>query len=185
MQYSENKNFNDIKNLLINQKNEPKRPLTKKVVDQYPNFQEKIQKIQNEILKIIYLEKTLTAIDITKKICRIFLSIDSSYSHMKSSSGKLDYDDLIEITSNLLTKKDISDWVMFKLDGGIEHILLDEAQDTNPKQWEIIDAILEDFFSGQTKANKTLRTLFVVGDYKQSIYSFQGSDVSVFQKKQR
>ena len=70
-------------------------------------------------------------------------------------------------------------WVLFKLDGGVDHILVDEAQDTNPEQWAIIERLAEEFFAGEG-ASDTLRTLFAVGDEKQSIYSFQGADPSRF-----
>ncbi len=72
-------------------------------------------------------------------------------------------------------------WVMFKLDGGIDHILIDEAQDTNPEQWEIVAALAEEFFAGMG-AHDTERTLFAVGDPKQSIYSFQRADPEAFER---
>jgi ATP-dependent helicase/nuclease subunit A len=84
----------------------------------------------------------------------------------------------------LLTEKVDAAWVLYKLDGGIDHILLDEAQDTAPEQWAILRALTSDFFAGagavrwraQHQERRGRRTLFVVGDEKQSIYSFQGAD---------
>jgi len=103
------------------------------------------------------------------------------YEVEKTRRGALDFDDLILTTRDLLTKTDVAPWVMFKLDGGIDHILVDEAQDTSPEQWEVINALTEEFFSGDT-ARDAGRTLFVVGDEKQSIYSFQGADPAAFDK---
>ncbi|WP_421739736.1 double-strand break repair helicase AddA [Caulobacter sp.] len=98
----------------------------------------------------------------------------------KASRGALDFADLIERTRVLLTEKVDAAWVLYKLDGGIDHILLDEAQDTAPDQWAILRALTADFFAGAGaggwRRTRDARTLFVVGDEKQSIYSFQGAD---------
>ncbi|HBH89960.1 MAG TPA: hypothetical protein DDY27_08685, partial [Hyphomonadaceae bacterium] len=84
----------------------------------------------------------------------------------------LDFDDLIANTRDLLTGPGLAEWVLYKLDGGISHVLLDEAQDTSPDQWVIVNSLVEEFFSGAS-GHDLIRTLFVVGDEKQSIYSFQ------------
>ncbi len=101
------------------------------------------------------------------------------YDRLKRDSGYLDFDDLITQTHQLFQKPDIAPWILYKLDNGLEHLLVDEAQDTSPIQWEIIKQLAEEFFSGHS-ANKAKRTLFVVGDEKQSIYSFQGADPRKF-----
>ncbi len=100
------------------------------------------------------------------------------YKTLKASGALLDYDDLIHLTANLFQKPDIAPWVLYKLDGGIQHILVDEAQDTNEYQWQVIGSIAEEFFREDPE---TPRTLFVVGDMKQSIYSFQGANPAAFQ----
>ncbi|CAN0601886.1 unnamed protein product, partial [Ectocarpus sp. 12 AP-2014] len=69
---------------------------------------------------------------------------------------------------------------LYKLDGGIDHLLVDEAQDTSFIQWQIIEALIAEFYSGDSKESKQERTVFIVGDEKQSIFSFQGADVSSF-----
>ena len=84
--------------------------------------------------------------------------------------GWLDFDDLILKTQNLLTDPTIAAWVLYRLDGGIDHILIDEAQDTSPTQWRIIEKLSQEFYTGEGSRNKINRTLFVVGDKKQSIY---------------
>jgi ATP-dependent helicase/nuclease subunit A len=97
----------------------------------------------------------------------------------KTQQGYLDYDDLIFHADKLLSNRRDTGWVLYKLDGGIDHILVDEAQDTSPRQWSVISAIAEEFFSGEGASSRQ-RTLFAVGDEKQSIFSFQGADPDKF-----
>jgi ATP-dependent helicase/nuclease subunit A len=99
------------------------------------------------------------------------------YEGAKTAASGLDFGDLIERTLQLLTVRADAAWVLYKLDGGVDHVLLDEAQDTAPEQWEILRALTEEFFAGAGSPRKAdvLRTVFAVGDEKQSIYSFQGA----------
>jgi len=102
-----------------------------------------------------------------------------AYRIEKASAGALDFADLIEKTKALLASKPAAAWVLYKLDGGIDHVLVDEAQDTAPDQWDIVRALTGEFFAGASMAGSERplpRSLFVVGDDKQSIYSFQGAD---------
>ncbi|MBM9596252.1 double-strand break repair helicase AddA [Roseitranquillus sediminis] len=103
------------------------------------------------------------------------------YEGRKARTGRLDYDDLILKARRLLDDPSVADWVLFRLDGGIDHILIDEAQDTSPLQWEVIERLAREFASGRG-AREVERTLFVVGDKKQSIYSFQGADPAGFDR---
>ncbi|TIM69563.1 MAG: double-strand break repair helicase AddA, partial [Mesorhizobium sp.] len=97
------------------------------------------------------------------------------YEHLKRARGFLDFNDLITRTVNLLARPDAGPWVQYKLDQGIDHILLDEAQDTSPDQWEVVKRLAEEFFAGLGARDNVHRTVFAVGDEKQSIYSFQGA----------
>ena len=103
------------------------------------------------------------------------------YETAKARQGALDFSDLVVRTVELLTERSTAAWVLFKLDGGIEHVLVDEAQDTAPDQWAIFKALTEEFFSGEGASRRAdiapriPRTVFAVGDEKQSIYSFQGA----------
>lgn len=106
------------------------------------------------------------------------------YERHKRKTDRLDFDDLILKTCDLLADKDMVNWVLFKLDEGIDHILVDEAQDTNPYQWRVIKALSHEFFSGLGRAEDAPRTLFVVGDEKQSIFSFHGADPAEFARMQ-
>ncbi len=96
----------------------------------------------------------------------------------KRQLGLYDFDDLISRTAKLLNNSRAAQWVLYKLDAGLNHILIDEAQDTSPQQWRIITALADEFFAGSGSAHKSKRTVFGVGDRKQSIYSFQGADAA-------
>jgi ATP-dependent helicase/nuclease subunit A len=104
-----------------------------------------------------------------------------AYDRAKTDRGWLDFDDLIARTRALLRHAPAAAWVLYKLDGGIDHILVDEAQDTSPAQWEVIAALAEELSAGVGARPETPRTLFVVGDKKQSIYSFQGARPEAFE----
>lgn len=98
------------------------------------------------------------------------------YEALKRSRGLVDFDDLIAKAADLLTTSGMNAWVRYKLDRRIDHVLVDEAQDTNAKQWNIIKALTEDFFAGEGAKEGKSRTIFAVGDFKQAIYGFQGTD---------
>ena len=103
------------------------------------------------------------------------------YRQHKARHGWLDFDDLIHRSAALLSDRDVAAWVLYRLDGGIDHILVDEAQDTSPVQWRVIECLAQEFTTGQGARDVT-RTIFVVGDKKQSIYSFQGADLEAFDR---
>lgn len=102
------------------------------------------------------------------------------YEALKAGGGFLDFNDLITRTVRLLGRADVGAWVQYKLDRGIDHVLIDEAQDTSPEQWQVVNALTGDFFSGAGARGGLLRTVFAVGDEKQSIYSFQGASPDAF-----
>ena len=104
------------------------------------------------------------------------------YEMRKAAGGWLDFDDLIARATDLVTDPSVAAWVLYRLDGGIDHVLVDEAQDTSPVQWRVIELLTAEFTAGQG-ARDGQRTIFVVGDQKQSIYSFQGADVAAFDDK--
>ncbi len=110
---------------------------------------------------------------------RVGARLCAAYGDHKRRAGVIDYDDMIARAAALLTRPGLSEWVRFKLDQRIDHLLVDEAQDTNAAQWDIVRALTDEFFDGEG-AREVVRTLFVVGDFKQAIFSFQGSDPRVF-----
>ncbi|WP_297770458.1 double-strand break repair helicase AddA [uncultured Roseovarius sp.] len=108
-----------------------------------------------------------------------------AYERAKQLRGLLDFDDLILRARDLLTEPAVAAWVLYRLDGGIDQILVDEAQDTSPVQWQVIERLAQEFTSGAGARADVARTIFVVGDKKQSIYSFQGADPREFDRMQR
>ncbi|MFM7620462.1 MAG: UvrD-helicase domain-containing protein [Alphaproteobacteria bacterium] len=149
-----------------------------KLEDKYSNLCQQTR----EIIEIY--EQKLISLDIVKNtvnLINLIAKVLDNYQKIKKNNSFLDYDDLILQTNKLLENPEFSSWVKMKMDGNFDHILIDESQDTNMQQWQIIKALSEDFFSGESKANKH-RSIFIVGDEKQSIYSFQGSEPDISSK---
>ncbi|MBY8977039.1 double-strand break repair helicase AddA [Rhodobacteraceae bacterium NNCM2] len=119
----------------------------------------------------------------TRDLHRFASAVLGRYSAAKDARSLLDFDDLITRTRDLLRDSEMRSWVLYKLDQGIDHVLVDEAQDTSPRQWEVIAAITDDFHAGEDAragSQALPRSVFVVGDEKQSIYSFQGAEPVAF-----
>ena len=132
---------------------------------------------QGRLVELCQRLKAVRIAERTEALLRVGVAALDIYERLKKRRAGLDYEDLIEKTCALLLAPGGTDWVLFKLDQRIEHILVDEAQDTSPKQASIVDLLIDEFFAGEgTRA--TARTVFVVGDEKQSIYSFQGADLA-------
>ena len=155
------------------------RPITVSLGREQPAVQAAIE-AEAERLQVIRQRRCAAEIyAATAAIARLGTAMLEEYERYKRSRALLDYDDLILKTRDLLRRSGIAPWVLFKLDGGLDHILVDEAQDTNPEQWEIVQLIAAEFFAGEG-ARDGARTVFAVGDAKQSIYSFQRADPAKF-----
>ncbi len=153
----------------------------KKAIEIYPEIMDIMQHLAQDVQDF---EDRLLRIRLyasTKATMVVAADLASAYNAYKQKNAQLDYEDLIVITRRLLESKGVADWVLFKLDGGISHVLIDEAQDTSPNQWAIVKAVTSEFFAGLGRENKK-RTVFAVGDRKQSIYSFQGADPEEFDR---
>jgi len=134
----------------------------------------------NAQIVLKYIDKinsTIIAKDSSSLLELVFMILQE-YSILKKSNFKVDYNDLITLTNELLKNPEFCDWIKMKMDSSFDHILVDESQDTNHQQWDIIKALSEDFFSGESKSDNS-RSIFIVGDEKQSIYSFQGADSTI------
>jgi ATP-dependent helicase/nuclease subunit A len=103
-----------------------------------------------------------------------------AYGEAKQLAGAVDFDDLIARTAELLSQPAIADWIRYKLDQRIDHIMVDEAQDTNVSQWQIVGALAAEFFAGEGAKGDKVRTIFTVGDFKQAIFGFQGTSPQAF-----
>lgn len=137
--------------------------------------------------RLVALADKLTAaraVERTEALFTIAGEIGRRVEAIKARLGALDFHDLIAKTLALLSRGDAA-WILYKLDRGIDHVLVDEAQDTNPEQWEILRLITADFTAGLGAGSDRGRTLFAVGDPKQSIYSFQGAAPQEFEVSRR
>ncbi|MEO0387018.1 MAG: double-strand break repair helicase AddA [Pseudomonadota bacterium] len=152
---------------------------TKAVKEQNPDAEETIWAMQMAALDISNLQKAQKVCDETLALRRFARGYLARLDAAKAALGALDFNDLIAKAAHLLDISSAAAWVQFRLDGGIDHVLVDEAQDTSPAQWQVIAALTGEFFTDLT-ARETPRTVFVVGDAKQSIYSFQGADPAAF-----
>ena len=97
------------------------------------------------------------------------------FAEAKRQAGLLDFDDLIRAAAKLLSNSTMAQWIAYKLDQRFDHVLVDEAQDTNPSQWAIVNGLIADYFAGFGSKPDRYRTLFTVGDFKQAIFGFQGT----------
>ncbi len=170
------KNFTFYKSAFFTDKNE-ERKLNKKISE-------------NSELENIRIEQCQLIRDFSDKLNSLAICHDTAlllyladnilqeYNKLKKQNSVLDYDDLINKTNKLLANPEYSEWIKLKMDSSFDHILIDESQDTNHQQWSIIKALTEDFFSGLSASEKN-RSIFIVGDEKQSIYSFQGAEPNI------
>jgi ATP-dependent helicase/nuclease subunit A len=157
-----------------------KKIVTNKIAKEGSSLYIDLQKIQDRVFELDQIERK-NQLRLHSQILFILgRELLKGYETYKIKQGVLDYDDLIIYAGRLLKDSNAKEWVLYKLDGGIDHLLVDEAQDTSFNQWQIIEALIEEFYSGDSRDAKKQRTIFVVGDEKQSIFSFQGADVKSF-----
>ncbi|MEM9276951.1 MAG: double-strand break repair helicase AddA [Pseudomonadota bacterium] len=181
------KRFSALENLCLTQKGELRsesRLVTAFVKNQLPDAVHMLRSCGETLLAA---RDTINAAMLVKNSRHLFHIADAvldRYAGLKRAKGLIDFDDQVEKCASLLNRTEIRDWIRYRLDRGIDHVLVDEAQDTSLKQWEIINAITADFHTGETAAARN-RTVFVVGDEKQSIYSFQGARPAEFAHQQK
>jgi ATP-dependent helicase/nuclease subunit A len=169
-----------LREVFLNDKDEPRSALmTKPLAAQYPDVDALLKRTQQRFAQLYEERCRLQLLDVTLALVRIGNAVMQRYGDAKARRAALDFDDLVGKAASLLGSSGAIEWVLYKLDGGLDHILVDEAQDTSPVQWQVIRAVAEEFFSGHGASDRP-RTLFAVGDEKQSIYSFQGADPAMF-----
>ncbi|HUO02269.1 MAG TPA: double-strand break repair helicase AddA [Rhizomicrobium sp.] len=172
--------FGLLQDWLLTKDGKPRKQLaTKALADSRPDLIAWLTQLQARFRAVDDQRRAARAARLTNASLTLIAAVRHDYARTKDRQGVLDYDDLIVKTLALLEKGDAAQWVLYKLDNGIDHILIDEAQDTSPEQWRIVRKLAEEFFAGEGRA-KGLRTIFAVGDEKQSIFSFQGADPSQF-----
>lgn len=174
--------FSDFAQFFLTAEFEPRaKVLPNGLKEQYPQCEKTLRIEQEKIFALFQKIKILKSVQSTIKMLTLSAAIIQKYNALKKQHSLLDYDDQINLTARLLSGHKTPQWVLFKLDSGIDHILVDEAQDTSPQQWDIVQKIAEEFFHGlSTRQDDVIRTIFAVGDEKQSIYSFQNADPKLF-----
>ncbi len=158
--------------------------MTKSLAKGHPVLVAQFEKEQVRVLQLSEKLRAVVQRDRTFALLVIANEVSTNYRREKRARGLLDYDDLIDKTLELLSDGR-SGWVHFKLDRGIDHILIDEAQDTSPKQWDIVERLTDEFTTGAGARDGVKRTVFAVGDEKQSIFSFQGAAPREFDLRKR
>ncbi|WP_319772470.1 double-strand break repair helicase AddA [Breoghania sp.] len=169
----------------LTKKGEPlKTAATKAIQKAFPAVFEALEKEAARLAALFEHRRAVVTVEGTAALMALADGVLQHYERDKRQRGLLDFEDLVVKTANLLSRRDAALWVQYKLDQGLDHILVDEAQDTSPRQWEVIRALAEEFFAG-VGARDATRTLFAVGDEKQSIYSFQGAVPAYFAEMRR
>ncbi len=154
--------------------------LAKKIiVTKDPELAELMQAEAERLEKLFAAINHIQIADISAALLDVLAAINKRYEIAKQRQGRLDFDDLVTRFESLISQKQDAEWVRYKLDAGLTHILVDESQDTNPDQWNVVKKLVEEFFAGQGAVERE-RSVFAVGDEKQSIYSFQGADPALF-----
>jgi len=151
-----------------------KRLVTKGLQEAQPDVANRLASAQTVIHGLTQEFSALLLARSSAAFVRLAEAVLRNYRDEKAKRSALDFDDLISRTFDLLDKSQAAAWILYKLDGGIDHILIDEAQDTSPKAWDVVEYLADEFFSGESARN-VARTVFAVGDEKQSIYGFQGA----------
>ena len=161
-----------------------KSVLTKKFADNNPALARRFESEADRIGSLIERRRAVTTRDRSQALLYIATAAAANYRREKRERGVLDFDDLIDKTLTMLDGG-AAGWVHYKLDRGVDHVLIDEAQDTSPRQWDIVAHIISEFTSGAGARDGVTRTIFAVGDEKQSIFSFQGAAPREFDSRRR
>jgi ATP-dependent helicase/nuclease subunit A len=166
--------------IFLTQKGEPKSSTSQSKID--PGYADHCARVVDCIIAIRERRTLLALADRLVPALRLGRAFALAWDEAKKREGLIDFDDQIREAASLLSRKEQAGWIRYKLDRRFDHILVDEAQDTNAAQWDIIFALTEEFFAGLGQHDDALRTLFVVGDYKQAIFRFQGTSPENFAK---
>jgi ATP-dependent helicase/nuclease subunit A len=170
----------DYLEIFLTSEGKPRNRLfTKEFARRNPNLAERLDKEFARMTGLIDTLRTAEAVERTAALLTLAGETIARFQALKQARGALDYSDLIDKAADMLADTGAA-WVLYKLDGGIDHLLIDEAQDTSPEQWNVIDKLTEEFFAGRGAREERERTIFVVGDEKQSIFSFQGAAPAKF-----
>ncbi len=145
-----------------------------------PDFVKFQKAVSDALIMVDENRSLLVCAEVIASALEIGRAFAIRWDERKAREGLVDFGDLIRKAASLLDNSEAADWIRYKLDRHFDHILIDEAQDTNRSQWDIIFALIDDFFSGEGARGDKLRTIFTVGDYKQAIFGFQGTSPENF-----
>ncbi len=174
----------DFRKTLLKADGEPRKMDGAAKID--PNLPDDQQTIAQAVQAFEDRRALLACAEIVTSALEIGRAFAIRWEARKAREGMLDFSDLIRKAAALLGNAEAADWIRYKLDRHFDHILIDEAQDTNQSQWDIVEALIDDFFAGEGARGDKLRTVFTVGDYKQAIFGFQGTSPENFARaKQR
>ena len=170
----------DLISAFLTDDGEPRKTLMpKKEADANPELFARLEAERDRLYQLAGQETRAALVERSEALLDVLGAISDRYEAEKRARSLLDFDDLVARLSLLLRDRAQGPWVRYKLDGGLTHILVDESQDTNPEQWAVIDALVDEFF--EAGGIDRPKTLFAVGDGKQSIYSFQGAEPALFE----
>lgn len=161
------------------------RLFTQKAAKAWDGLAKTMEDEAERLLRLAERLRSARILSATRALLMVADRLLDAYERHKAGRAMLDYDDLILSARHLLEQDGATAWVLYKLDGGIDHVLIDEAQDTNPDQWAVVRALTDEFFAGDGTRQAGARTVFAVGDAKQSIYSFQRADPAEFDAMRR
>ncbi|MEZ5656052.1 MAG: double-strand break repair helicase AddA [Sphingobium sp.] len=145
-----------------------------------PEYQYVMADVAESVSELLKLRARVAYADLVARGLFAGRAYAAAYDTAKRRTAAVDFDDLISKGAELLGTPGIADWIRYKLDSQIDHILVDEAQDTNLRQWTIIGALVDEYFAGEGAGGEKMRTLFTVGDHKQAIFGFQGTSPQAF-----
>jgi len=174
--------YDDYLNVFLTAKGEKRKRFATKQCGEASSI---LETEAHRLVQGVEAVKTTNVANGTEALLVLSNAILQSYERRKKEQNLLDYDDLIYYANKLLEDDGATAWALRKLNGNLSHVLVDEAQDTNPAQWQIVANITREFFNGKGRAKRSGKTMFVVGDEKQSIYSFQRADPEEFSRRKK
>lgn len=133
-----------------------------------------------QVERVLECRRALAFVDHAGAWLRVGMGISARYQHLKAAAAAVDFDDMVALAADLIHQHGMANAIAERLDRQIHHVLVDEAQDTNDAQWRLVEGLLSEFDQGVGQHGTALRTRFVVGDFKQAIFRFQGTDPELF-----
>lgn len=170
----------DLHGVFFTQKGEPRATASLEKID--PDYPAHVLRVGEGIAAVREMAALVALAEWLTPALHLGRAYALAWDEAKAREGLIDFDDQIRSAATLLARSDMADWIRYKMDRRFDHLLVDEAQDTNAAQWRIIDALTDEFFAGAGARDDRARTLFVVGDYKQAIFGFQGTSPENFEE---